>query len=289
MATIFMAVLGAGVGLGLLLIVQGIRGRRILPTSDRFFPSGTSAAAATAWLVGALMAGLIVLAITRWIGAGIGVVMVGLTLPWFFGGARLTKGEIDRTQAVATWAEMVRDNMAGAAGLEQALMAAADIAPPAIANEVRVFANELEARPIAEALALLGERLESPAADLVVVSLANAARMEGRDLGPLLTRLAESIRGDVRMRMRVQVGRTRIQTSSKIVLGVIGFTIGLVYATSRDLLQVYDTAEGQIWLIGVFAMFIASLGLMKYFAQIQMPERFTARRTGSRVDLGRLR
>ena len=43
--------------------------------------------------------------------------------------------------------------------------------------------------------------------------------MEGRDIGALLSRLADSIRTDVRMRLRVEVGRARIRTSARIVIG----------------------------------------------------------------------
>ena len=139
-------------------------------------------------------------------------------------------------------------------------MASADVAPPPIAREVRIFVNQLEIRPVSESLAVLGDQLDHPSADLVVVSLANAARMEGRDLGPLLSRLAESIRADVRMRQRVEIGRARIRTSSKIVLAVTLFTVGLVYFTSRDLLHVYDTVQGQFWLVGIFGLSSARCG-----------------------------
>lgn len=283
-----MAALCAGAALGVLMILQGVRGNAILPEISSIFPSGTSTAAATAWCAGAIVAAMVVVAVTRWVGAAIGVLIMTLGMPWFFGGASASKREMEKTQAIATWAEMIRDNMAGAAGLEQALMASADVAPQAIAREVRVFVNQLEIRPVAESLAVLGDELDHPAADLVVVSLANAARMEGRDLGPLLTRLAESIRADVRMRQRVEIGRARIRTSSKIVLGVTLFTIALVYMTSRDLLGVYDTVAGQFWLMGIFALFIGSLWLMNWYAEIDLPERFSARRARSRLDLGEL-
>ena len=286
MSTLLMATLGAGVGLGLLLVVQGFRGVRILPPLSSLHPDGASTASATAWLAGAVVTGLVVLAVTRWIGAGIGAAALVAGLPWFFGGARLTRRDIERTQAVATWAEMIRDNMAGAAGLEQALQSTADIAPSPIAREVRSFANRLESLPVADALVLLGDDIAHPASDLVVVSLANAARMEGRDLGPLLSRLAESIRADVRMRQRVEIGRARIRTSSRIVLAVTLLTVAMVYFSSRDLLAVYDTAGGQLWLLAVFALFIGALGLMDRFARIQLPERFTARRDGLHIDLG---
>jgi hypothetical protein len=51
----------------------------------------------------------------------------------------------------------------------------------------------------------------------------------------------------------------------------------MVYFTSRDLLAVYDTTAGQLWLVGVFGIFMGALWLMNYFADVQLPERFTAR------------
>ena len=94
--------------------------------------------------------------------------------------------------------------------------------------------------------------------------------MEARDLGPLLTRLSESIRADVRMRLRIEVGRARIRTSSKIVLAVTLFTMAMIYFTSEDLLEVYDTGEGQVWLLGVFALFMGALGLMNHYARVEV-------------------
>lgn len=281
-----MAALGAGVGLGLFLVFLGARGVRILPPVSSFFPSGTGTGMATAWAVGGLLVGLLILSLTGWFGAAVGAAALVIGLPWFFGGTRAVGIEVERTQAIASWTEMIRDNLAGAAGLEQALQSTASIAPTPIAREVRAFASRLESQSVADALVHLGGELDHPAADLVVVSLANASRMESRDLGPLLTRLSESIRADVRMRLRVEVGRSRIRTSSKIVLGVTIFTMGMIYFSSRELLEVYDTVEGQIWLLAVFALFIGSLWLMNFYARIDMPERFTARRVGSRIELG---
>lgn len=286
MNSILMAALCAGVALGLLLAIQGVRGNRILPELSTVFPDGTTTASATAWTAGAIIISLMVLAVTRWIGAALGVGILVMGVPWFFGGTKQTKREIERTQAIATWAEMIRDNIAGAAGLEQALLSTSDIAPVPIAKEVRAFANRLDNISVVDALVLLGRDLQHPAADLVVVSLANASRMEARDIGPLLTRLSESIRADVRMRLRIEVGRSRIRTSSKIVLIVTLFTVAMVYFTSRELLEVYDTTSGQIWLLGVFGLFIVSLWMMNYYAQVQLPERFTARQYDGRVEVG---
>ena len=271
--------LSMGIGLGVLLVIQGIRGKRILP--DTGAKSMATLRAKAPWIAGAGLTAIVVLAATGWpvaaVAGGLGVVAVSTR-------REQKRDDVDgiaRTEAIAAWTEMIRDNMAGAAGLEQALMAAGRVAPAAIRPEVRRFARRIEDISIAEALAMLGDDLQHPSADLVVAALVNASRIETRDLGSLLGRLADSIRGDVRMRLRVEVGRTRIRTSARIVMAVTVFTAGFIFVFSRDLLAVYDTPAGQAWLVVVLAFFMLGMWLLDRFSQIDMPERFTARRTSS--------
>lgn len=287
MSTIMFAVLCAGLGLGALLIAQGLRGRRVIPSSDRH-SRDRGLAQRWQWLFGALVAGLVILAITGWPVAALAAFAgVSQGRRWS-GGTSERARSMARTQAIASWTEMIRDNMAGAAGLEQALMATASVAPLAIETEVRRFVRRLEQRSLPDALAILGGELDHPSADIVVAALANAARMEGRDLGALLSRLAESIRGDVRMRLRVEVGRARIRTSARIVVGVTAFTVVYMYLFSRPLLEVYDSAVGQLWLLVVLAIFSLGGWMLDHYAQIEMPDRFSARRTSDRAPAGDL-
>ncbi len=276
MATLTFSAICAAIGLGVLLIIQGIRGRRVLP--DLKLGDGVRADRLIAWIAGALVASLVILAVTGWPVAAVATFAAVLRGRTLLGGDGQRATSIARTQAIASWTEMIRDNMAGAAGLEQALMATGDVAPAPIAAEVRRFARRLEDTALPDALALLGDDIDHPSADLVVAALANAARMEGRDLGALLSRLAESIRGDVRMRLRVEVGRARIRTSARIVVGVTVFTIVFMYVFSRQLLDVYDTPTGQLWLLVVLGIFGLGAWMLNHYSQIEMPERFSARR-----------
>lgn len=282
MGTLIAVSIGAGFGLGFLLIIQGLRGRAVLPSMTR---SGESLRAdqVLAWGSSAVLAAVIVFAITGWpvaAAATLGLVVYGKRL---VGGRSERAATIARTQAIASWTEMIRDNMAGAAGLEQALMATGPVAPAAIAPEVKRFARRLEEFPLPEALGLLGDELDHPSADLVVAALTNAARMQSRDLGGLLSRLAESIRGDVRMRLRAEVGRARIRTSARIVIGVTVFTVVFMYSFSRPLLDVYDTPLGQVWLLVVLCVFTLGGWMLNRYSQIEMPARFSGRRSGSQM------
>jgi hypothetical protein len=112
----------------------------------------------------------------------------------------------------------------------------------------------------------------------VVASLAAAARLEARDLGSLLARLAEAIKGDVRMRVRVEVGRARIRTSARIAIATTTATVVFLYLFARHLLEPYDTVGGQVWLLVVVGVFFGAGWMLHRYSRLEVPERFSLRR-----------
>ena len=284
MNALTMGAIWAGAAVGLLIVAAGLRGHRLFPERPTAGGPGRDGNRTTAVVAAALVAGVVVYGVTGWPVAGLAVATTALGAPRLVGARERRANSIARTEAIATWTELIRDNMAGAAGLEQALVASVGVCPAAISAEVARFGRRLEHEPLGDALAALGDDLDHPSADLVVAALANAARMEGRDVGALLSRLAESIRADVRMRLRVEVGRARIRTSARIVIAVTGFTMLFLYLSAPTLLEAYDTLVGQVWLAFVFAIFALGLWLMDTYSQIEMPQRFSARRHATSTD-----
>ena len=68
----------------------------------------------------AVVIGILVLAATRWVVAGVGVGL--LAYSWrSISGARSERQAIARLEGLATWTESLRDTIAGAVGLEQAI------------------------------------------------------------------------------------------------------------------------------------------------------------------------
>lgn len=279
MSALVAVAVGAGLGGGVTLTIAGLRGVQLIPPVRRLLPAGASTRNALAWATAGVTIGAVVFAVTGWVAAA---GLAGLMVWWAprASGVRHDRDRVvTRTEAIATWAEMIRDNMAGSAGLEQALVAAARVAPPAIAAELGRFAVRVQRMPMVDALVLLGRDLDHPSADLVVVSLVNASRMEARELGPLLGRLAEAIRGDVKMRLRVEVGRARVRMSARIVVASTLATMLFLFVFSRRLLDAYDTAFGQLWLLLVAAVFAGGGWLLRVYGQVDMPARFSARNT----------
>ncbi len=279
MNAVLAAGLGATVGFGVLLVVQGLRGRQVLPQLRPGPCTQVPPGAVLVRVAAALAAGVVVWWATSWPVAGLGASAMAVALPSLVGSRRERDESVARTEAIAVWVEMVRDTMAGAKGLEEALTAAARVAPRPIEAETRRFARRLERQPMPEALAALGAELDHPSADLVIAALTHGAHMERAtgDLGGLLSRLAESIRGDVRMRVRVETGRARIRTSAKIVVGWTLATAVVLYLFDRPLLAGYGTLAGQLWLGVVFAVWALAGWMIRRLGHIELPERFVAR------------
>lgn len=273
------AALGGGVGLGVLLVLQGLRGRQVLPERSvdggRFGGQRQLAVAATAVGVG----------LAVWMASGWPVAGLGFAAATVGASRLLAKGqdrgeEIDRVEAIATWVEMLRDTMAGAKGLEDALLVTAPAAPPAIAEPLHRFASSLRHRTLEDALEQLGEDLNHPAAALVVAGLRVAAQpnVGTGEVGQMLTRLAESVRGEVSMRLRVRVSRAELRTSTKVVMGCAVAIALLLAVYGRELLAPYRSLAGQLWLLLIFAIWVGAIWLMQRLARLEMPERFASAR-----------
>lgn len=281
MTTAFIAVLGAAVGLGLAIFLAGLAGRRVLPAID-LASSQRRLASATTRFGSVLLAALTVLVITGWpVAAALAGASV-IAAPRIVGGKAARERAIARTEAIATWTEMVRDSITAASGLEEAINATASVAPAAIRQEVRLLVGRLERQSLATALVAFGDDLAHPSGDLVVAALTIAARTEASDLSSLLSRLADAIRGEARMRIRVEVGRTRVRTASKVILGVVAATIALLALLNRDYLEVYGDAAGQGVLLIIGSIFAFGGWLLVRMAELDMPERFAARTGGAR-------
>ena len=270
------ALLGVGVGLGLWLILRGWRGtppgarraasrRRIQVTDRRFLlrllvalGAGVLVGAVTGWVVGALLAGVAV-----W------------TLPRVLGPDRENAARIARFEAVASWAEMLRDTLSAAAGLEQAVLVTAPLVPDAIREPVSLAAARLRAgQRLATVLRQLGEELADPTADLVLSALAMAAEQRAGNLGELLGSLAGAARDHAALRMSITASRAQARSSVRITVGVtIVFAIGLLLL-DRHYLSAYQGAAGQLVLLIVGALFAAGFALAQRVSRVAEPDRF---------------
>jgi hypothetical protein len=271
-------VLGGGIGLGLVIVGWGALGRSVLPMWSRSAgprPSGRHVVR----LASSVALALAVLGLSHWLVAALLAAVAAWFTPRVMSGGGNHRREIERVEAIASWAEMLRDTVAGAAGLEQAIVATGPIAPTAIAPHVSRLAVCLDFEPLPTALRRFADDVGHPTCDFVVAALVIASEREARDLGPLLSQLADCARDEARMRTRIWIDRAKTRTSVRVIgASVLLFAAGLL-VLSRSYLAPYDAVEGQFVLLVIGAFFIGSFVAMDRMGRIAMPERFVSRRS----------
>jgi tight adherence protein B len=270
--TALMVALGAGVGFGILLVLSGLRGIAADVPAARRTPhslDGLHRRVGMA-LAGAAAAGLL----SRWPVAVIGGALFGACVPGILGGKANRDRAIDRSDAIAAWAELLRDSLSGAHGIEEVIVTTAPIAPGAIRDDVLLLATRVGHERLPAALRQLADDLADPTADLVVAALVIAAEGSSRELGELLGTLAVAARDEATMRRRVEASRARARSTMQMVTGLTAAMVVGLLLFDRSYLSPYDDALGQLVLALVAGLFAFALWWLARMARIPAPDRF---------------
>lgn len=199
---------------------------------------------------------------TGWPMAGLWVGVFGFAAPSLLGINQRRSREVERIEAVAVWAEMLRDQAAAGADLAQAVQLSAAHAPPALAQPVARLAIRLRRQPPEDALREFSREVADPTADLVASALTVALDGQARRVGDVLATLAASAREQASMRLRIERDRKRVRTVARGTGAVVvGWTV-LVYLISGQFFATYSTLTGQLVLLlvgGLFALGILGL------------------------------
>ena len=169
-----------------------------------------------------------------------------------------------RSEALAVWAEMLRDTIASHAGLREAIAVTARVAPAPIRAEVQTLAVRAERDSLPNALRQFAVDVADPVADLIVAALVIAAERQAQRLAELLSHIARAAREQSAMRIRVETGRARTYASSRaLVVITLGLAVALL-VFSPEFMHPYDTATGQVVLVAIGALFAGALaGLVR--------------------------
>ena len=228
--------------------------------------------------VGGPAVALVAYLLTAWLLVSVVIGLVVSAVPTLKSKQRLRRDERGLADAIATWTEQLRDTLAGAHGLEQAIVATSLHAPLVISSAVSRLSAQIQYGKLSDGLRRFADDVDHPISDFVSAALITATEYQARDLAQLLGHLAQCARDEGRMRTRIWVGRARTRSSVRIIsFVVIGFVCALV-VFNREYLSVYSSFEGQIILSGIFILFGFSLIMLDQFSHIAAPQRFIRRR-----------
>ncbi len=275
---------GALAGAGIFLLIAAIRG--LPPKAARSGPGPLERLVKDVFSVRggvAVIVGILTLLITRWVVAGIGMAL--LAFSWrSLSGAASERRAMARLEGLATWTESLRDTIAGAVGLEQAIPASTRVADASIREPLARLVARLHTRvPMHVALRRFAEDLDDPSADMIIAALIINSRLRGPGLRDLLGALADSVREELDMRRKVNASRRSTRRSVQIVIAVsVLMAVGLAVLDHR-FLQPYDSVFGQFVLAVIVGIYALGIVWLRKLARFDMPQRLlgAAAATGS--------
>ncbi|MFY9931605.1 MAG: type II secretion system F family protein [Streptosporangiaceae bacterium] len=265
---------GALAGGGLFLLAVAIRGlppRARSARTDRLSQAVRDVISVRGSV--ALIVGILVLLITRWVVAAIGMAL--LAYSWqSLSGAASERRSIARLEGLATWTESLRDTIAGAVGLEQAIPASVRVADASIREPLLRLVDRLHTRmPMHLALRRFAGDLDDSSADMIIAALIINSRLRGPGLRDLLGALADSVREELDMRRKVNSSRRSTRRSVQIVIAVsVLMAVGLA-VLDRSFLQPYDSVVGQIVLAVVVVIYGLGIWWLRKLARFDSPNR----------------
>ncbi|MGH9270128.1 MAG: hypothetical protein ACRDZ2_02525 [Ilumatobacteraceae bacterium] len=263
--------LGAMLGVGVFTIVAGWQGllgrsarrRTTAAVADRFLVRiglAVGGAALAAWWSG-------------WVALMVSLGLLGWMLPSLVGVRAQRRQQLARSEAIAVWAEMLRDLLVSNAGLHEAIGKSARVAPAAIRGDVQALYVRTQRGDLGSALVRFAEDLDDAVADTVVTALQIADQRAVSDLGAMLAAVANSTRDTVAMQLRVNASRARTYRTAQLIAGVVAFFVGVLVLTNRDYLAPFGTFVGQLVLAAVATVVGGSIWAMVVLSRPARSER----------------
>ena len=267
---------GAVVGGAVMLLIVAIRGTEPKDETPSLFRNRSAENRKNLIRLGiGIGVGLLVLVVTRWLVLAAALGLLAAMADRFFGGSGEERRAIDRLEALATWTEALRDTIAGAVGLEQAIPATAVNAAPAIKPGLNLLVDRLRIRePLPSALMRFADDLDDPSADLIVAALVLNARLRGPGLREVLSALADSAREELDVRRKVAAERRSTRRSVQVVVAVTLIMAAGLVLFNPTYMAPYTSFIGQVVLLVVIALYALGLLWLRRLAKIEVPERF---------------
>lgn len=248
------AIVAAIATTGVAIAVAGLRG---VVSSDRTRIVDVTGAVRRFGFAAVSMA--VVTLATGWPMAGAAAAGIAMLVPLLVSTRSSRQHDLERSDALASWVEMLRDTIAGHAGLQQAIALTAEVAPDPIRVEVRRLAVDVQRFGLTAGLRRFATAMADPIADMIVAALAIAADHQARHLTDLLGDIAASARKRTAMRLRIETGRARTYASARWIVGLtLLMAIGLV-VFSPDFMDPYDGLAGQVVLGIVGGLFVGAV------------------------------
>ena len=192
--------------------------------------------------------------------------------------------DVERTDALASWIENLRDVLLAGDQPIGAIAATVPTAPSSIRPAVRRLSASLGHQDPDTAFRRFADEIDDPLGDLVAAGLLIAVQRGARTVA-VLTSLAEQARTQADRRRIVDAERAPIQREVLLLSLIMGsLVVGLIVFGRSSYLAPYDSGNGQLFLGTILALYAALLLRVQRLARFPRPSRFLTSTASARRD-----
>jgi Flp pilus assembly protein TadB len=227
-------------------------------------------------IVVTVVAGSLVMAVSGWL---IPSLVIGVIVGWSANSMRRRRAGddagVERTEALASWVENVRDVLRSGNQPVGAIGATTDTCPPSIRPQVlSLFARLSAGQPPEVVFRRFADEMDEPLADLVAVGLLIAVS-RGAETEDVLSALAGQARHQADRRRIVEAERAPMRREVWMVSMVMCALLAGVFVFARSsYLNAYDDVSGQLFLTVILVGYGALLMWVGRLATFPRPSRF---------------
>jgi tight adherence protein B len=246
------ALIGLTLAGGFLLVVDGLIPRVDTPKPQVVAPAKLKLPPINTRLAGVGLAlGLVAAVATGWWAAGVLVVAASVLVPMMQAERTAQVKDRQRINALASWVESVRDLLAAASGIEEAIVRSSETltAESPIAPHIWQLRAVTEMLGLREGLRRLGEDLADPIGDYITAALLVASERPSGVVHTQLSEAASNARESVSVRERVEASRARMWTASSTIAIISLCMVAFIVGTQSTYATWYAQPTGQIVLL----------------------------------------
>lgn len=262
------ALLGALLVAGILLLAQGIRGTEALqqppPTLLRRWarltrrPAGRAGRTRDLRLLIGLVAGVVGFAVSGWLILIIALPLLAIGLPYLLGDP--PNRDIALLGALDRWVRSLAATIPTGQSITDAIRASQRQAPEQLSEPVALVVSRLEDRwTTKQALMEMAETLDSPDADAIIAALVLASDRGGTGASQTLTTLSDSIQERLRALRDVEAERAKPRVVVRQVTTITLVVLTAALITNPTYFEPYRTPVGQAILAVLVSLYLASL------------------------------
>ncbi|WP_040282804.1 type II secretion system F family protein [Tessaracoccus massiliensis] len=274
------AAAGCAVGLGVTLVILGLRRAHDLPTESS---TGLWTRWQTwwrdlsprrrLWFAGALAGGVLTTVTTGWLPALLLVPGIGIVVPLLL--VAPPNREIEVLAALDRWVRLLATSLSSGRSIRDAIFSTRHQAPPVLAGPVQRLCVRLDQRwSMKEALFAMADELRSADADAVVAALAIAAGRGGAGARATLAALSDNSQDRLRALREVAAERAKPRAVVRQVTFITLAVLGAAVLFNSQFFTPYRTPIGQLVALTLAFAYLGCLVVLRRQTVPAMAPRF---------------